>query len=374
MGYKYDRTKGISQPSFVLNDQSGKMMDRIYVKHPKDSGIQGYWRRGTINKSSSGDLISFIRENLDRFPEAGNARNETDAINKVLDYFAGNPVSNEELLKKQVAPENIWLPRAFDPGRYEVTEGDIGYMMNFFEKRHIERETVEIFSAAVCLVQDRESRYNYKNLAFPYRLPGKADVVGYEIRGHNDFKCKASGTDSTRGAWIADFSTGKEDVKTVFFAECAYDIMAFYQINKNKINLGKSVFVSTGGSFSDTQFRGINEYYGFSTPTLCFDNDINGKMYDIRALCLLNNLEISTSIHEDEIFFRVKDKEFTLKSEELSLTSFLVESGIRKNGQLYLWKAPRGNKDWNDVLKRVAPEEEAKSRYDYLSKKNPYRK
>lgn len=374
LGYKYDRSKGLSQPSFILNDQAGNITDRIYIKHPKDNGIQGYWRRGIINKSSSGDLISFIRENLDSFSEASGARNEIDAINKVLNYFAGNPISNEDLQKKYTISEKIWEPRNFDISRYEITKGDIDYMMNFFEKRNIEKQTVETFSAAICIVRDKENKYNYKNLAFPYRLAGKTDIVGFEMRGYNNFKSKASGTDSTHGAWIADFSPNKEDVRNIFFAECAYDIMAFYQINKNKISLEKSVFVSTGGSFSDQQFRTIRDYYNLATPTLCFDNDLNGRMYDIRALCLLNSLELFTSIHEDSILFRLNNKEFTITSEDLSLTSFLAESGIRKNNQLYLWKAPKENKDWNDVLKKSVCEEESKSRYDYLSKKNSYKK
>ncbi len=219
LGYKYDRSKGLSQPSFILNDQAGNITDRIYIKHPKDNGIQGYWRRGIINKSSSGDLISFIRENLDSFSEASGARNEIDAINKVLNYFAGNPISNEDLQKKYTISEKIWEPRNFDISRYEITKGDIDYMMNFFEKRNIEKQTVETFSAAICIVRDKDNKYNYQNLAFPYRLVGKTNIVGFEMRGYNNFKSKASGTDSTHGAWIADFSAYKEDVRNVFFAE-----------------------------------------------------------------------------------------------------------------------------------------------------------
>jgi hypothetical protein len=375
LGYKFDRSKGLSQPSFVLTDQKGQIADRIYIKHPKDNGIQGYWRRGQINKSSSGDLISFVRENLNRFPEANNSRNEIDGINKVLNSFAGNPISNEELQKRYTVSERIWEPREFDVNRYNIIKGDTDYMMNFFNKRNISKETVETFLPFIYLINDKESKYNYKNLAFPYRLPGSSEIVGFEIRGYNNFKSKAEGTDSTHGAWIADFSSNKDDISNIYYAECAYDIMAFYQINKNKINLDKSAFVSTGGSFSDQQFKGISEYYNLSKPTLCFDNDLNGKMYDIRAVCLLNNKTLFTSIdHENNIHFRLDNKEFTIKTEKLSLSSFLAESGIRKNNQLFLWKAPKEDKDWNDVLNKETAEEDIKSRYDYLSTKSSYKK
>ena len=40
LGYKFDRSKGMSQPSFVLTDAGGDVTDRIYIKNPRDNSTK----------------------------------------------------------------------------------------------------------------------------------------------------------------------------------------------------------------------------------------------------------------------------------------------------------------------------------------------
>jgi hypothetical protein len=77
-GYKFDKSKGKISPNFVLRDEHGKEIDRVIITNPKKSEEQGYWRRD----GGKGDLITFIKENLNQFGVVG--RNETDTVTKVL--------------------------------------------------------------------------------------------------------------------------------------------------------------------------------------------------------------------------------------------------------------------------------------------------
>ena len=45
LGYRLDKSKGNRQPSFVLMGNGKDEVDRIYIKNPNYSSIQGYWRR-----------------------------------------------------------------------------------------------------------------------------------------------------------------------------------------------------------------------------------------------------------------------------------------------------------------------------------------
>ena len=50
LGYVLDKSKGNSQPSFVLMSGGKEETDRIYIKNPNNPSIQGYWRREVILK------------------------------------------------------------------------------------------------------------------------------------------------------------------------------------------------------------------------------------------------------------------------------------------------------------------------------------
>lgn len=357
LGYRFDRSKGLSQPSFVRTDEGGNVIDRIYIKNPQNSSIQGYWRRNGVN--NTGDVISFVKENLSSFGVAG--RNELDSINKVLHRFAGREFdirANTEYKKHN------HTERTFDPERWtKIYSPQV--RDKIFSARGIDTYTTLAFSKHIDIVQDREQQGKYSYVGFPYKIPGEDKHVGYELRGVNGFKSKASGTNSHEGMWIATFTDNPLDIKNIYIAESAFDALAFYQIHKERINLKASAFVSFGGSFSDSQFEKLREYFPTARPVLLFDKDINGHMYDIRTIALMSNTKIQARIGQDKVDFDVEGKKFSIDHKDISASRFSEVSGIQiPASKMMVYKPKEDVKDWNELtmteIKSTPPKYEVK--------------
>ena len=194
------------------------------------------------------------------------------------------------------------------------------------------------------------TQYPYFNIGFPYTEPGQDKIVGYEIRGYNGFKNKAAGTNSTSGAWIVDLSNEKNafNIKNVYFAESAYDIMSFYQANKLKIDKEDSIFVSIGGTFSEKQIIGIMKLYSEARAIDCFDNDLPGRMYGIKMAGILEKIPMKIIKEDCTIRIKAGNKEMLFDERTASLTELAKNINIRYN--VGVWKAPKNFKDWNDVV------------------------
>lgn len=382
IGYKYDPSKGAykkgskTQPHFVLSDGMGKEQDSIYIKNPHDNATQGYWRRTLSGNSDSGDLIKFVREKLDYFTEAAGARNEIDAINKVLASLA-HVVEDPEYKRESFLgkyQEGADESNEFSLDRYDREQGNVEGAMKFLTQRGINRETAELFRNSIEMVHDKESKYHYKNLAFPYRIPGSDNITGYELRGYNNFKSKAKGTDSSNACWLAYLGQHPHAgmIQEIHIAESALDIMAFVQINRHRLKLDECVFVSFGGTFADGQLEKLIEAFPAAEPVLHFDNDLNGIVYDCRTAAILSGKKMTAKIEEyadgQHVCFTVGEKAFTVPLEKLSYNTFREKSGLRE--KLTVWKAPEPMKDWNDVLMvkegaREKEKEEANRKMEY---------
>lgn len=366
LGYKLDRAKGLNQPSFVLTDSTNNVTDRIYIKNPNDSSIQGFWRRNLLddNSSTTGDLIHFVREHLSSFPVASSARNEVDAINRVLQHI----VKSEEKFDVEEYIKSVDNSgKEFSLDDYEREFDNISLVNNILEKRGISPEVVELFMPFVEILRYKNSQYNFKNIGFPYRIAGEETIRGYEIRGISGFKGAAVGTDKNAG-WIADFCKDVTLPKFIIFAESAYDLMSFYQLNRHKIKLEELVFFSTGGAFSNDQVRKALECYWSAAPIFCFDNDPNGRMFDVRAISLIYGKELKASICSEGFKFSLDGNTFTLR-ENFSTSEFVKSAKIKRTkGDFYIMKAPDGLKDWNEVLRPKESLGDEKSRYDCNSK------
>lgn len=383
IGYKYDPSKGRykkgskTQPHFVLPDGKGGELDSIYIKNPHDNAKQGYWRRTLSGKTDSGDLISFVRENLSAFRESAGARNEIDAINKVLASLANvveDPEYKRENFLGNYKEEDEEQSEGFDINRYDREPGNVDSAMKFLSQRGISRETAELFRNAIEMVHDKESKYHYKNLAFPYRVPGSDDIAGYELRGYNGFKSKAKGTDSSNACWTAYIGSHPHAglIQEIHIAESALDIMAFVQVNRLKLKLDECIFVSFGGTFADGQMKQLLETFPAAEPVLHFDNDLNGIVYDCRTAAIMAGKEMKCKIENytdgQHVCFTVGERAFTIPLEKLSYNAFREKSGLRE--KLTVWKAPEPMKDWNDVLmvkegNREKEKEEANRKMEY---------
>ena len=347
LGYRVNRKAGLGKYlEMALVDERGKHIDSIVIRHPKDKASQSYFRH---NGRGGGDVIAFIMENIGSFSDTG--INEWDKLGHVLSRFADEPV--EETSDGKYLERMGFKQEKFDPSRYEVqpiTE-HLKNGMNYMLPRGFSEETVKTFAPYIVRLMDKKSA-NFKdfNLGFPYREPGKDEVVGYEIRGYNKFKSKATGTNSTTAAWLVDMSSNENPmaVKNVYFGESAYDIMAFWQANRLKLDKESSVFVSIGGTFSDLQLSNIMKYYERANAVDCFDNDIAGRIYSLRMASVLGGRHLNIVKTDNFVMVSADGKEVKMSHDDTTLAELSKHFRIPK--RLSQWKPPKTFKDWNDVI------------------------
>lgn len=348
LGYALDKSKGLKQPSYVLRGEAGET-DRIYIKNPDKPEIQGYWRR----TGDKGDVISFVRENLAKFPVMG--YNDWEKVNKILHGFANHTYSAPKVEYKQ-----LYQRPHFEPDRWIKVDNSY-YRDRILDGRGIDRYSSSIFADHIDILRDAKASKQYTNIGFPYRKPGESEVIGYEIRGLGHFKSKAAGTDSTHGMWIADFTHSPLEAKNLYVAESALDAIAYYQLHKEQIELYSSVFVSFGGAFSDEQFKTLIAHYDTAKRNLLFDNDLYGNIYDIRAYALATGKQVEIRLdkqHEDRILVSLDDHQLTLTPEQTTLSGVLAQTGNRLSGDIVNVIKPDGlAKDWNEILQLDQPQE-----------------
>ena len=350
LGYRVNRLAGVGRYiEMCLDDTNGGHSDTIVIKEPKNKAGQTFFRH---SGQGGGDVICFILENIHSFHETG--KNQWEIVGKVLSHLANEPVpeyNDCSYLDKM----GYTGKQAFTPERYDVqpiSEHMIAGM-TFLTPRGITRETLEVFAPHIVRIRDlKMENYNNYNIGFPYREPGKEEIVGYEIRGFNKFKSKATGTNSSTAAWIVDMNPygNPRGVENVYFAESAYDIMAFFQANRLKLDKESSVFVSIGGTFSDMQVSGIMRYYANANAVDCFDNDLAGRVYGIRMAGLVDGRHLNVVKTNENIRIRFKDKEICMDPDKVSVKE--LARNMTVSNRIKQWKPPDEFKDWNDVVMR----------------------
>lgn len=380
LGYKWNKSAGRTTLEFVLHDRNNRVVDKLLVFHPNQK-----YATVSHRQEKGVDLINFIKQNLYRFPQAAGARNDVDAVNRVLAYFAnvehdaGYHVAdamakiNGTLEPKSAEQYVVWdknefvEKQEFELGRYERLPGDVERAMGFLAKRGISRETAELFKDSFEMVRDlNNDKYKFRNLSFPYTKAGTAhdpehpeNIVGYEMRGYGKFKGKASGTDSRYGCWQAYLGSDRLlalspfAITQVHFAESALDVMAYVQLNRAKLDLDHTLFVSVGGTPSPEQLKGVLKAWSIALPVLHFDNDENGVGYDCLTAAVIAGKSFSIAHNRDKdnprINFVLGEKAFTVDARNFTYDAFREASGLR-NVSMRIEKAPSRYKDWNDIL------------------------
>ena len=347
LGYRINRKAGVGKYiEMALLDNRGNHTDSIVIRHPKDKASQSYFRH---NGRGGGDVVAFIMENLGSFSDSG--INEWDKLGHIMTRFANEPV--EETADGKYLERMGYKQEPFDPSRYDVqpiTE-HLKNCMNYMLPRGFSEETIRTFAPYIVRLRDKQSE-NFKdyNLGFPYRVAGQDEVVGYEIRGYNKFKSKATGSNSTTAAWIVDMSLNKNELaaQNVYFAESAYDIMAFWQANRLKLDKESSVFVSIGGTFSDLQIKSIMKYYERAKAVDCFDNYLPGRIYSLRMASIFADRHMNIVKTDDFVMVSRDGKEVRMSHDDTSLSELSKYFWIPK--RVCQWKPPEAFKDWNDVI------------------------
>lgn len=178
----------------------------------------------------------------------------------------------------------------------------------YFKSRGIDIFTQRAFADYFFLAtKHRTDGLAYTNLAFPLVLPKEPDrIVGLEERGRSkmdgsgSYKGKAEGSNSSEGLWIANFS-GKPLLKAggVAWFESGYDAMAFHQLHRDAFRdnpelVKDSVFVSTGGTPTDLQIRGMLSVSPDVNHYLCFDNDSAGREFVKKFQAIAKSMHIES--------------------------------------------------------------------------------
>lgn len=339
LGYKIDRKAGVGR--FVeMKSEDGR--DKIVVSFPNDRGRQTYFRRD----GSRGDVMDLIKEKLDTFNTIG--RTDLEKIGNVMKQYANLPI---EMTPDREYIANSKTPRVFDAARYNTKPVNGLAATPIFKTRGFTEETVAAFSPFIKLVRDTENeKFKGYNVGFPYTEGGNGDVCGYEIRGNNGYKLKAAGTNSSTGAWVADFAREKGGAPSdIYIFESAFDAMAYHQANAKK-DFSNCALVSIGGTFSDGQIRKLIENNPHAQLCDCFDNDRAGRIYGLRLLALVNNMPVKISVKDEGLKVEWGSQIIDVPERYISnLTTFVAQSA--KPGRSVLKDtAPSSFKDWNDCI------------------------
>lgn len=347
LGYKQDVSKGKISPVFKLTDGTGNKIDEIIIKNPHTSQEHYYDR-----SYKGGDLIQFIKNHINDFPQFQH-QNTFVRINMILGHYANEPYIPQYATFKPIKPEE----KTFNKERYKEIPTTISDLKYLTHERGINPKTVETFMPFIRRIKDQQGNSNYSNIAFPYTNPmdKETKVNNYEIRNYG-FKGMAAGGDKSNSLWIADFCSHPQMAQHIYFAESALDAMSFYQLNNNKIKLEESVFCSVGGYISPNQIKNALAKYPQAKVHTCFDNDLNGNLYDIKVQGIIGKTEIEIKQNKDCVDFRVKDREFSLNKDQVSIENFREKS--KTVASMIVHKA-NGAKDFNEILMKQQEHQKA---------------
>lgn len=286
-GYQFYRSDGLRYPTYVRLDSFGKKIsgDKFVVMpngkccfKPPEKKVYG--------------ITSFISEHPHLFKDYHEGMDLNRLINLVCNRLLNHPIENR--MQRIIQPRRDIKP--FDINNYRVQQfqkynfDNIKKFYPFFASRKIDVATQRAFAShfnlAAIKIDGNTGRF-LQNLSFPMRIPGHEEIVGLEQRGmprldgKSGYKGKALGSNSSEGLWIASPNGTKlKDAKDVLWFESAYDAMAYYQLAAKKgKNLDNSVFLSTGGTPTVMQYRGVIKEARNACHHLCFDNDLAGKQF-----------------------------------------------------------------------------------------------
>ena len=286
-GYVFNRKDGIRYPAYVRPDSSGHHVkgDKFIVYPSRQTCFQPPEKKVY-------NVISFITEHPHLFKDYQEGMDPYRLVNLVCNRLLNNPIDRtvHPIIKSspQVKDFNIKDYELLHFQKYNFD--NIKQFYPYFVNRGINTNTQKAFGQHFLLATLRKENGTYfKNLSFPLRIPGKTDakstdlkdIVGFEERGRarldgsSGYKGKARGSNSSEGLWIANLTEKPlEKASEIVWFESAYDAMAEYQINPVK-----KVYVSTGGTPTEGQMRGLLSITPNARHYLGFDKDDAGRQF-----------------------------------------------------------------------------------------------
>lgn len=301
-GYHLNRRDGLRYPAYVRLDNEGRRIrgDKFIVTQQGKCCFHAQQQKVY-------NIISFIKEHPHFFAEYHAGMSPDRLVNLVCNRLLHIPVTERETRivqpKRDVKPFQMtdYDIHRFNPQDRETQKK----FYPFFKHRGIDLYTQYAFHRDFFLAtRHRTDGLQFTNLAFPLSLPRYPEqIVGLEERGrpHMDgsgsYKGKAEGSNSSEGLWIANLREPLVKVGGIAWFESAYDAMAFYQVNREMIKSNpdlsrKSIYVSTGGTPTDGQIRGMLTETPAASHFLCFDNDAAGRGFVERFKTIAQEMNI----------------------------------------------------------------------------------
>ena len=279
-GYQLNRRDGLRYPSYIRLDNEGKRVrgDKFIVT-ANGMGCFQPPRQKVFN------VISFIKEHPEKFTDYQTGMDKDRLVNLVCNRLLNNPIISNRTAKPQSETKAAKPFALSDYDIHRFNTQDRASQRKFypyFKHRGIDLYTQYAFNKHFVLAtKHRTDGLSFANLSFPLVKPNDDKVIGFEERGRprvdgtGAYKGKAEGSNASEGLWIANL-TGKplSQAKEILWFESAYDAMAEYQINP-----AKSVFVSTGGTPTEKQMRGMLEATPNARHYLGFDKDTAGRQF-----------------------------------------------------------------------------------------------
>ena len=304
--------------------------------------------RNQKNELDKGSVVDFVKNRLDRFPAALGSKDWVEGVNKVLSGFMGVAYNFDETQKMFGLRET----KVFNANDYPATPAKVTNLNYLIQERNLSPDTVKTFSPFIHMVGNLNN--NYKNIGFPYTIPGEDQIRGYELRNYGTkekggFKGFTTGGDKVNAVWLANLAPDKADVKHIFFAESAIDAMSFYELNKHKFNMKDSVFVSTGGAIAQNQINNVIKEFPEAKIHGCFDADRAGQLYDISLACVAEKQTLTKILTPEGVQFKIGERSFEMKNEDISLANFEKQAGFKSSVEVH---KPSTGKDFNEMLSK----------------------
>ena len=302
-GYHLNRRDGLRYPAYVRLDNEGRRIrgDKFIVTQQGKCCFHAQQQKVY-------NIISFIKEHPHFFAEYHAGMSPDRLVNLVCNRLLHIPVTERETRivqpKRDVKPFQMtdYDIHRFNPQDRETQKK----FYPFFKHRGIDLYTQYAFHRDFFLAtRHRADGLQFTNLAFPLSLPGNSEqIVGLEERGRprmdgsGSYKGKAEGSNSSEGLWIANLREPLDKAGGIAWFESAYDAMAFYQVNREMIRSNpdlsrKSIYVSTGGTPTDGQIRGMLTETPAASHFLCFDNDAAGRSFVERFKTIAQEMNIA---------------------------------------------------------------------------------
>ncbi len=281
-GYRQNRKEGLKWPVYQRYDGSQRVHgDKFIVTSNRKCCF-----RPAVSRNYN--VVGFIKAFPEMFPDYRPGQSLNSLVFGVCSRMLGTPRPERTMGEGYgVRQQKPFRMEDYDVRHLDTNDAESRKAFDrFFSRRGISHETQDVFKDHFILAaRRREDGKSHSNLSFPLRIPGKEGIVGLEERGRmrpdgSGYKGKALGSNGSEGLWIANLSReplGK--VRNVLWFESAYDAMAQYQLEGNGQTRASSAYVSTGGSPTIMQIRGMLAATKDARHYVGFDKDAAGKQF-----------------------------------------------------------------------------------------------